>query len=151
VLTVYVPYTKLERATRKALSIPGFTAVDTSAEGAYIAFMAERWREGIGFINVEHDAVPWPGAIRKLWECKAHWCAYGHTEDVDFSPGTGYETSLHCCKFSTEVIARTPSLSDSFDGVTWMSLATHITEYMHKRGIFVHQHYPPIPNLGRAE
>lgn len=149
---VFVPYSKLERATRLALSFDKPRYFPTPGERGYVDFIVERWAEGSGFIVVEHDAVPWPGAVRKLRECPEPWCAYGHTEAVDFSPGTGYETSLHCAKFGADLIARAPDLPAALGlDVNWRNLATRITEYLHARSIFAHQHYPPILNLGRAE
>lgn len=41
---------------------------------------AALWNKGEPFIHVEHDIVPWPGAIKELIECPEPWCTF---ESVD--------------------------------------------------------------------
>jgi hypothetical protein len=59
---------------------------------AYGAMFASLWNAGDPFIVVEHDVVPWPGAIAKLAECPNGWCTHDyplHRGNVTRSFGIG--------------------------------------------------------------
>lgn len=46
------------------------------AEYAYDRLIRRLWSEGQPFVLVEHDILPWPGAVQQLWECDRPWCAF---------------------------------------------------------------------------
>lgn len=37
---------------------------------------AQFWNKGEPFIHLEHDIVPWPGAIQELIDCPEPWCVF---------------------------------------------------------------------------
>lgn len=106
----FVPYSgPIPLLTRFA--VPGAQLVEMTNETAYPDWLAERWLLGVGFVVVEHDVVPWPGAINDLLLCERPWC------------GFSYETGVHhrvptfgCVKLGAELIAATP---DAFSMARW--------------------------------
>ncbi len=79
------------------------------------------WRNG-GFINVEHDVVPWPGAIRSLETCPHDFCGFGYP-----MRNRGNLTySLGCTKFSERMTVAHPGLPDRWDGASWWELDAHV-------------------------
>jgi hypothetical protein len=63
-------------------------------EYAYARWFQSLWKLGHDFIIVEHDVLPWPGAITKLEQCVNVWC--------------GLNTSLQCTKFSPSRLGDCP-------------------------------------------
>lgn len=61
-----------------ALRMEGFDPVplDTAPDFAYGHHFTHLWNEGKPFITVEHDVVPWPGAIDQLMACPEPWCTH---------------------------------------------------------------------------
>lgn len=54
-----------------------YEVIDNSATGfAYGRNFADLWEKGEPFIHLEHDIVPWPGAITQLQECPEPWCVH---------------------------------------------------------------------------
>lgn len=42
----------------------------------YWHLISRHWRKGEGFVLLEHDVVPWPGAVALLAECPEDWCVH---------------------------------------------------------------------------
>ncbi len=147
-MNVWVPYTVLQTATRISLiecgGVVHYVELD-GWPGAYARYWQHRWTEARRFINVEHDVVVWPGALRQLWECPEPWCAYGYHLNDDFADRE--RTSfpyLGCVKLSAELIVATQGL---WDGATdWLTLDGWLAGRAREAGVDVHQHYPPVVN-----
>lgn len=81
--------------------------------------LAQIWQKGSGFIHLEHDNVPWPGALDALCRCRvADWCGYwyplggpGH-----LAPGIG------CFKVSTSLVRAHPDLWLQWAQTPWHGL-----------------------------
>ena len=83
-MKIVVPYTQLHPDTVAAVwdaFEPGDEIVwadVTGSDKAYFQILNEHWRQGQTFVNLEHDKVPAPGALRELHDCESPWCSYPH-------------------------------------------------------------------------
>lgn len=145
-MRIFVPFTEIQTATRVALIGYDYTAVQLNDDYSYGDYFRQRWRSGESFINVEHDCVPWPGALEKLWNCTQPWCAFNyglpiHREHPLFG---GSAVPLGCTKISDRLIAVTPTLWD--EPVEW----SYCDQQLPKTQFTVHQHFPGIVNANPA-
>ena len=146
---IYCPYTKLGNATKIALLQYGDRAkfIDLSLQYLeplywYADYMHDRWQERQTFINIEHDVVPWPGAIDEITKSAFDWCCYS------YSP-TDQVFSLGCSYFSAIFFS---SLSGIFPAdIDWMSLDNYITSSALSRNIYFHQHFPSVLNANESQ
>lgn len=160
-IPVFVPATELREATELYLRSPALepevidpVVVDLDGEPwSYNAYLAGRWRVGQAFVNMEHDIVPWPGAITALWQCPEPWCAYGYLPSLDM---TG-NSLFGLVKFSAELIEQLPRAWDdmrtSYDTdplignyTRWSTCDMWFSRYALDRGAACHQHYPSVFN-----
>lgn len=81
---------------------------------AYGGFIRARWREGRGFLILEHDTVPPDGALGQLVRCPRRWCIVPHPCD-----GVVATDSLGLAKFGAELLAELPDLADRQLAVWW--------------------------------
>jgi hypothetical protein len=101
------------------------------------------WQVGQSFINVEHDIVPWPGALEKLWSCgpdvvDARWCGYEYP--VGYSGK--YGRSLGCVLFHGDFMRAHPDVS--WADIRWNHLDSAVFQTM---GHTWHTHTPPVAHL----
>jgi hypothetical protein len=86
--------------------------------------LAEIWRLGKGFIHLEHDNVPWPGALDDLCRCRrSAWCGYWYPLGGPgaLAPGIG------CLRVSRELVREHPDLHERWHGVEWWGLDAAVT------------------------
>lgn len=103
----------------------------------YGRLFTELWQAREGFILVEHDVVPWPGALVALELCEYECCAY------QYPSGSGaWAMSLGCIKFSGSLVRRIPydlewqnRWWDELDGAVFATLQGEVD---------VHIHRPPV-------
>jgi hypothetical protein len=105
----------------------------------YGRLFTELWQEREGFILVEHDVVPWPGALAQLQECSEECCAFQYP-----SGGGAWAMSLGCIKFSDALVERIPydvewqnRVWDELDGAVFATL----------QEVEVHIHQPPVAHV----
>jgi hypothetical protein len=73
----------------------------------YGRMFTEQWQSRHGFILVEHDVVPWPGALSELDACQEELCAFEYPAGtVIEEPRSGWCVSLGCTKFATSLVQR---------------------------------------------
>lgn len=144
-MRVFVPHTRLQVATRVALRRVEHEPVELTAGYTYPDYWRDRWHAGEGFVNVEHDVVPWPGAVESLIECPAPWCAFGyHTNDVFADRERSSYPYVGCVKFSARAIELTRG---ACDGLTdWLMVDHALALALRAAGLDVHQHFPSVVN-----
>ncbi len=141
-MIVRVPYTEVQPATRIALQ--PYTVQWHEIETDYAQYWRDQWTYGQPFINVEHDVVPWPGALEGLWSCIGAWCAYAyHHGEQHPTSGAGHPPA-GCVKIGRGLIEATPSLWDDADG--WLDMDGRLARGARAAGIEVCQHFPPVVN-----
>ena len=107
---IFVPYTELQVATQVALIPYPYEPIELTDDYQYWQFLRERWEAGENFINIEHDCIPWPGAIESLEQCPYNWCGFWyHLKCHRQFPLDSRKDSipLGCVKIGKEVIQRT--------------------------------------------
>ena len=98
-MLVVVPALGRTCEASRALNAEGvdFLLVEMEDEGHYGRLLADLWESGRGFTIVEHDVVPWPGALRRLADCERGWCGYEYPLGKRGKLGG----ALGCVRFST--------------------------------------------------
>lgn len=113
----------------------------------YGRHLAELWRQGEGFILVEHDIAPWPTAIKSMIDCSFEWCTFAYP----MNEGAGYEVlgkSLGCTKFGDHLLQRFPDLWKTWEGVPWQNVDGHLEPSLRNAHmVTVHQHVPPVAHV----
>lgn len=102
----------------------------------YPRMLAYAWSDGEPFIVVEHDVLPWPGALDELQECTSPWCAFPYIQGVKLSAFLG------CTKITPD--GPYPS-HDS-----WMVSDQAVNVAMQAQGWTLHLHWPPVVHLNPA-
>ena len=141
-MKIFIPFTKSPTATLLALRGYEAQCLAMLNSHSYFEYFKQRWAEKESFINVEHDIVPWPGAIDEIEKCQEMWCGYGYNkyENIVLSPYLG------CVKIGAELIARLPDVWNEREKESreWGNLDVWLCNYAWNRGIKIHQHYPSV-------
>jgi hypothetical protein len=143
-MKIYIPYSNyIQEAT--LISLKGYDreTVLMVSNGSYLKYFQERWEEEESFINIEHDVVPWPGAIDELEHCQELWCGYCYKK---FELGNEY---FGCVRFSQELIKLIPDVWNEREQYSkeYGNLDVHFSTYAKKCGIKFHQHFPSVIHL----
>lgn len=126
---------------RRALLAEGVEHEEHVCEGprGYGELVADAWRDG-GFVLVEHDVVPWVGAIRQLEECAGDWCAFRYAK------GGSTVRALGLVKFSDRLVRAHPDLGDVWRSVHWQALEASVLGSV-SRVVSVCKHGPPAGHV----
>lgn len=100
------------------------------------------WEEGEPFILVEHDILPWPGAVQQLWTCERPWCGFEY-----FIFGE-MRVQLGCVKFEPARLGPVPLPDDEV--MAWPGMDWAIIAALARRGESGHLHTPPVTHLNPA-
>ena len=142
-MKIYVPYTNLLQATQIALVEYDYIPVDLKDQ-AYSDFLRERWAEGESFINIEHDIVPWPGAIEEIAECPEPWCGYAYHTGPSLDPHPYWHPMLGCVKLGAELIRRTAGMWD--EHIMFFLCDSTLAERGYAARLSPHRHFPGVVN-----
>jgi hypothetical protein len=150
-MKIFVPYTELQPATYIALIGYDYELIKLKGLYGYAKYFRDRWNDGQGFINIEHDCVPWPGAIEAIRDCPEPWCSYDYSLPCHRNRDMHHETTfvpLGCAKINADMITRTKTAWDKLK--KWDILDGYITRLAQTAGFNVHQHFPGIVNANKA-
>lgn len=150
-IPVYVPHKRLEPATQIALIGYNVIPVATIDDYDYQRFFQDRWKDGTSFVNVEQDIIPWPGAIKEIWDCPHEWCVFDFHLPVHWNRNLEDEKigiPIGCVKISASLIQKTPGMWD--EPVTWDKCDMRLTQYAISHNVTVHQHRPGVVNANPA-
>lgn len=120
---------------------------------AYLEHLQNCWDKGEPFINIEHDIIPWPGALQHIAQCSQPWCFYGYLPDIDFVASNAAPFGL--VKFEAEFIAQWPNVWKDMirtyrqHGWTnpWRCCDTWLRDQAMGAETFTpHQHFPAVLN-----
>ena len=150
-MRVVVPALSETCEASRALGAEGveFLLVEMEDEGHYGRLLADLWDAGHGFTIVEHDVVPWPGALRQLAACERGWCGYEYPLGKRGKLGG----ALGCVRFSTRLIEEHPALAASWRDCSWRELDGRVQADA-GRAVgrdHYHVHRPPVAHARRAE
>lgn len=147
---VIVPFTNDEsdpfvhRAMRLNLEMQGLTPRyermngTLDADYAYDRLFRRLWAEGRPFVIVEHDILPWPGAVQQMWACDRPWCGYQYLVFGEM------RVQLGCVKFDPSRLGDCP-LPKSL--TSWTVLDWTVITALAERGESGHLHEPPVTHL----
>lgn len=108
---------------------------------AYGKWLGWLWSQGRGFVLVEHDIAPWPGAVRQLIGCGRPWCAFPYPWCI----------GLGLVKFSTELILQQPYIAGNWSLTNWQSLDMQVIEEIQAvTGFDVHVHEPAVAHVRKT-
>src|SRR5688572_21038894 len=109
-MNVVVPYRNLHPVTRDVLESYQLPVryVELNDDDGYRQLLKRIWQEGETVVLVEHDVVPWPGAIEELFACPCLWGSYSYR----INGGIGIHHGLGCTKISGALMRMLPGLWD---------------------------------------
>ena len=151
-MKVYCPHARILPETRAALDHSGYEwiAADvTGSDTAYTELLQKLWRVGETFAIVEHDIVPWRGALEQLDECPRDWCSF------DYPFGGSMHAGLGCARFRDSLLAAYPTAVDDTLGEAteihprgfWCNLDDRLTRALSRFGAAKHVHTPAVGHL----
>lgn len=124
--------------------------VDVSgSQEAYFELMYKHWKEGETFIVVEHDIVPWPGALKAIFDCQSQLCAY--EAPIGTFNGEYSGMGLGIWKLGEAVMDKYPDhLDDPSLTRLWHKVdGEMISRLIYDRHVEMHYHYPAVIHLSR--
>ena len=113
-MKIVIPYVQLHPKTEAAVlaaadELDEIVWADVSdSDSAYFQLLQKHWLIGETFVNLEHDKVPVPGALREIYDCEFQWCSYPHYAAQ--GPWIAELPTLGCTKFGAGVMAKHPDL-----------------------------------------
>lgn len=115
-MLVVIPALTRECPAVKALELEGVKhdVVLMEDDYSYSELMMALWNNGDSFMILEHDVVPWPGAIEKLAQCSLSWCGHHYP----FAPNC-IRGAMGNVKFSRQLIAQCPNIYKLWETVKW--------------------------------
>jgi hypothetical protein len=140
-MKVVVPYTKLHPVTEFVLTSYRPEYVDVSAPDGYRQFFKGLWERRETVIIVEHDIVPWPGALDELWQCPCTWGSYTY----HLHGGLGIHHGFGCTKLSARLMEETSDVWESSSG--WNMLDQVLFFEARALGFEPHHHRPAVTHL----
>ncbi len=145
-MEVYVPAIKEDCPAASALSVEGvdFHLAIMWDELGYGTLLSYLWNVGGGFIVLEHDVVPFPGALDSLAECNEEWCVHKYAR----APGK-LHYALGCMKVSDSLIDKTKDLPDrySWQETKWSQLDGKVYPGLLEVIKEPHIHEPPLAHI----
>lgn len=164
-MNIWIPHVIIEAETMAALGPYKVNFAEMDDDEGYPRFLKARWDAGETFINVEHDVVPWAGALESLWNCEHPWCAFAYADEIYAEDN--HTPVFGCCKFSSSFMKATAGvweamLENAVDrarnpsgiAVAWNpkwklcdGWLRQWAKYVLPQSQFVHQHFPAVQNL----
>jgi hypothetical protein len=145
---VIVPHSNLHPATKQILDSYGgidLEYVELDSKFGYWKLMKRLWSEGRTTIIVEHDIVPWPGAIEELWDCPCSWGTFSYKMNIGEAQGIGVSHALGCAKLTDRLMAAVPDVWE--EPATWDKLDQILFWAARGEGREPHLHRPPVIHL----
>jgi len=140
---VVVPFTNLHPVTKQVLDNYGLNVEYVHLEGddGYRQLMKRLWNERKDVVIVEHDIVPWPGAIEELVACPCTWGTYSY----ELLGGIGVTHGFGCAKLTRSLMDCVPDVWDA--PLKWDILDQKLFFTARTLGIEPHLHRPPVVHL----
>jgi hypothetical protein len=145
-MNIYVPYTHRNRLQEKVLKESyGLSPcyVEMQRPEDYWTLMYDLWENRQDAVIVEHDILPWPGAIEELFACPCNWCSFTYK----MKGGYGIHHAFGCTKFGGEFMNQLPDIWTKLDQTNWNTLDAQLCELAKLEGLTPHPHRPPVIHL----
>jgi hypothetical protein len=141
---VVVPYTEsMHPLVTQLLQRYGIKADYQRVDGddGYRLLMQQLWKDGQTVIVIEHDIIPWPGAIEELLLCQCHWGTYSY----HINGGVGVSHMLGCAKLTAEVMEALPNVWSEW--THWSMVDRKLFFAAQGIGLEPHLHRPAVIHL----
>lgn len=103
----------------------------------YGHMLADLWREGEGFLMMEHDIIPrGRAAVPALCKCPEPWCSHAYLAPV-------LHISLGVLKLTTEALQASQDLPVIWEGAHWGEIDRLLIPALLGR-FPLHGHFPPF-------
>lgn len=134
-MRIVVATTEPDSPAARALRMEGFDVEESCHEPVrgYPALFSDLWNAGDTFITVEHDIIPWPGAIDGLISCPEPWCTHR------FPNGGNLMLSFGIGRYTP--IGKAPPEWSDWEG---KMLDGAVLPYLHALHGAPHVHEPPV-------
>ena len=136
-----------------------FRQIPEGADGLF-RFLASEWAEGDGFMVVDQDLVPPPGAVEELEACTQHWCGFPFRYPMCTEAGVPDLAlgDFGCTRYSTELVRAMPDLLEETTeehNPEWVGggprsrlmMAERFVYRMNRYGLYFHAHLPEAEHL----
>jgi hypothetical protein len=146
VLQVVVPARAYGSPPARALIIEGYEVLEVQMADPqhYGRLVKQMWDIGNGFVLVEDDVVPWPGAVAQMLGCEHDWCAFPFPRTA--AEEGGWVLGLGCARFSHALVRRYDMRI--LDGSQrWDEVDGALMGVLRTGGEECHGHAPPVAHL----
>jgi hypothetical protein len=140
---VIVPYTEIHPLVKEVLDKEGVEYVRMIDKESYWRLLCDLWALGEDVVIVEHDIIPWPGAIDELLKCPAGWCTYTY----EMKEGFGVHHAFGCAKLGATLMSELPDVWKNVGTTYWRTLDSQLCDYAQRHAIIPHPHRPPVTHL----
>jgi hypothetical protein len=143
-MNVVVPFVALQPVVKSVLEsykLPFIDYVHLPDDDAYRRLLQRIWHSAQETIIVEHDILPWPGALEELSMCPCRWGTYSYRT----LGGTGIAHMLGCAKLGEGLMRELPGIWDAPGH--WSELDQRLFFAARDAGIEPHLHRPPVIHL----
>ena len=107
------------------------------SECDYADALIALWQRGEELCVIEHDVIPWPGALAALSGCSSAWCVYPY----HFAPNK-LRYALGCLRVSRELVQAHQDLPQAWEGVAWNALDGAVYRALRAQQREPHVHEP---------
>ena len=142
---VIVPHTRLHPTVQQVLGKrDDVVFISLGTDEAYWHLLSRLWRERQTVVIVEHDVLPWPGAIEELIACPGLWCSCSY----HINGGIGIHHAFGCTKISAEFMSLLPDVWQQVASRHWSRLDEQLcTAALFHAGQVPHPHRPACNHL----
>lgn len=110
---------------------------EVDATYAYAKMLTDLWREGEGFLLLEHDVVPTsPEQLTEIRTCPKPWCAAPYISPVMM-------LGMGVTKLTDEALAASQDIPEVFHGMHWSTIDSKLIPALESR-FPLHGHFPPF-------
>lgn len=117
----------------------------SGGDDAYFEAVKSMWNQGETFVIVEQDILPWPGALKEIYECSHRFCILWtpHWQSINRDGSWTYAHGI--VKYGSGLINQIPNYFNEYaethhwSQFDWNIVATYGSE--------IHYHWPPVIHL----
>lgn len=146
---IIVPFApgKLRPLTEAALTRLGARFVQLDYEGSYWRLLCELWEARETVVIVEHDILPWHGALDELAACPGQWCSFTY----QINGGVGIHHAFGCTKITAALMEAVPHVWRDTADRRWHTLDAQLCHAALMAGQVPHPHRPAVIHLRDLE
>lgn len=145
-----MPYTKIERATLRALDAwaPKWEPVTMENDWDYHRLFCQLWEAREDFVIIEHDIVIHQYVVDQFMNCPEWWCTFPYALQSHASgPGKPLMVtkSLGCARFRVELMHEVPNVMHKAAGLHWGKLDSDVQKGL--KPLTPHVHLPAVGHI----